>query len=140
MKKRVIFVALLMMSLILAINGVNATTTITDNFVNMSGNVTTTGNVSASYFIGNGSLLTGISNYILKYALGNFNGALYTTGADSSLSDSNALFQILGSDGTPRMQIQNGGTEQASFIARSFMIVNQNNTRLNQSQNNLCSE
>lgn len=82
----------------------------------------------------------GGSSYLSKYSSGNFNGSLYTTGANSSLSNSNSIFQIIGSDGTPRFQVQNGGDNQASFIARSFMIVNQNDTRLNQSQNNLCSE
>ena len=168
--------------LVFLIGLVSAITTITDDSASLTGNITTTGNVTSNYFIGDGSLLTGITgdnsswnesyadtlyadisvtggnsswnqtfadtlyaaigstSYISLWTLGNFGGSLYTTGADSSLSDSNSLFQVIGSDGTPRFQIQNGGTEQASFIARSFMVVNQNNTRLNQSQNNLCSE
>ena len=154
----------------------SAITTITDDSAILTGNVT------SNYFIGNGSLLTGITgdnsswnesyantlyadisvtggnsswnqtladtlyaaigstSYISLWTIGNFIGSLYTTGANSSASDSNSLFQVIGSDGTPRFQVQDGGSEQASFIARSFMVVNQNNTRLNQSQNNLCSE
>nr|MDA3837276.1 hypothetical protein [Nanoarchaeota archaeon] len=88
------------------------------------------------------TLYAGIGNisYVSKYTSGSFNGSLYTVGADPIVSDSNSIFQILGNDGTPRFQIQNGGNEQANFIARSFMVVNQNDTRLNQSQNNLCSD
>ncbi len=85
------------------------------------------------------TFVTIANQYIYKWSTGNFVGALYTYGTDPS-SDSNAIFQTIGSDGTPRFQVQDGGTNQASFIARSFMVVNQNNTRLNQSQNNLCSE
>ncbi|NQU85535.1 MAG: hypothetical protein HQ541_07225 [Mariniphaga sp.] len=107
----------------------------------MSGNITTDGNVTAAYFSGDGSLLTNIVSYISKWATGNFNGSLYTTGADSTLSDSNSLFQIISDTrGTPQFQIQDGGANQASFIARSFMIVKQNNTLLNMSQNNICSD
>jgi len=98
------------------------------------------GAVTATSFIGDGSQLSGIASFISKYNAGSFNGSLYTINSDPALSDSNSIFQVLGSDGTPRFQIQDGGDEQASFIARSFMVVNQNNTRLNQSQNNLCSE
>ncbi len=78
--------------------------------------------------------------YIDKYTTGNFEGSLYTQKTDSSLSNSNSLFQVISDTrGTPQFQIQDGGPSQASFIARSFMIVNQNNTLLNLSQNNLCS-
>ena len=113
----------------------SATTQVFDNLIN------TTGNITGSYFIGDGSLLTGISSsYLSKWTTGNFEGSLYTTGPDSSLSDSNSLFQVLGSDGTPRFQVQNGGDEQASFITKNFLVINQNNTLLNQSQNNLCSD
>jgi len=193
---------------------VAAATTITDNSVNMSGNITTTSNVSASYFVGDGSLLTGVNNsnsttwwssvsswlsgwlvnnagvlefndtklndtidsrdsdttydfqcsagqfvknltsggsyvcdtpaggssYLSLYSSGNFNGSLYTTSADPSASDSNSIFQVIGSNGAPQFQIQNGGDSQASFVARSFLVVNENATRLNQSQNNLCSD
>ncbi len=82
----------------------------------------------------------GGSEYVSLYSSGNFNGSLYTTGADPTASDSNSIFQVIGSSGVPRLQIQNGGAGQASFIARSFLIVNENTTRLNQSQNDLCSE
>ena len=82
----------------------------------------------------------GGSGYISLYSSGNFNGSLYTTGADPTASDSNSIFQILGSSGFPQFQIQNGGSGQASFVARSFLVVNENTTHLNQSQNNLCSE
>nr|MDA3836398.1 hypothetical protein [Nanoarchaeota archaeon] len=88
------------------------------------------------------TLYAGIGNisYVSKYTSGNFNGSLYTVGAEPNLSDSNSIFQVLGADGTPRLQIQDGENGQASFIARSFMVVNQDDTRLNHSQNNLCSD
>jgi len=79
--------------------------------------------------------------YIRKYSSGNFTGSLYTYNSNSSQSDSNSLFQVISDTrGTPQFQVQDGGPEQASFIARSFMIVNQNNSLLNSSQNNICSE
>ena len=84
--------------------------------------------------------VTCTNGYIQKYASGVFNGSLYTTQMNSTGSDSNALFQVISDTrGTPQFQVQNGGVEQASFITRSFMVVNQNNTLLNDSQNNLCS-
>jgi len=68
-----------------------------------------------------------------------FNGSLYTYGTNSSLSDSNALFMVMSDTrGVPQFLVQNGGEYQASFITRSFMVVNQNNTLLNSSQNNDC--
>jgi hypothetical protein len=140
------------------INSVNTTANIkslVDNtYLNLSGtnanqninisiyNLTTSnvfGKLNASY-IQNAPWLIENQTYISKYSSGNFNGSLYTTGANSSLSVSDSIFQVIGSDGTPRFQVQNGGDNQASFIARSFMVVNQNNTRLNQSQNNLCQD
>lgn len=160
----------LLFSFILIISLVGASTTVNDEYI------TTTGNVTAGYFFGDGSNLNVNSStwwssvsswlagwflnnagvlefnetklnasiesktHISKLSSGNFIGSLVTTGADSTLSDSNSIFQVVGSDGTPRFQIQNGGSEQASLLARSFIVVNQNNTRLNRSQNNLCSE
>ncbi|NCN87083.1 hypothetical protein GW932_04570 [archaeon] len=106
-------------------------------------NLTTTGNITAAYLFGNGSGITGLTSstqYISKYSSGNFTGSLYTTGANSSGSVSDSIFQVIGSDGTPRFQVQDGGDNQASLIARSFLVVNQNSTRLNQSQNNLCQD
>ena len=82
------------------------------------------------------------AGFFNKYTSGNFNGSLYNDVqfADSTASDSNSLFQIVSDTRrTPQFLIQNGGPSQASFIARSFMIVNQNNTRLNSSMNNICS-
>jgi hypothetical protein len=85
------------------------------------------------------NLSNSYGGYIDKYSVGNFVGSLYTQNTDSSLSDSNALFTVISDTrGTPQFQIQNGGPFQASFIARSFMVVNQNNTLLNSSQNNDC--
>jgi len=79
------------------------------------------------------------NNYIKKYATGNFNGSLYTTGANSTSSLSNSLFQVISDTrGTPQFFVQDGGPYQASFITRSFLVVNQNNTLLNSSQNNDC--
>ena len=79
--------------------------------------------------------------FIDKYKSGNFQGSLYTQKSDSSLSDSNSLFQVISDTrGTPQFLVQDGGSEQASFITRSFMIVNQNNTLLNSSQNNRCQD
>ena len=208
MKKKGVLLAIMFLFLFLFINIVFASTTVTDDLINTSGNVT------ATYFSGDGSLLTDINNsnsttwwsslsswlsgwfvnnagtlefnetklnitidardsdtsynfqcstgqfvknltnsgsyvcdtpaggsgYISLYASGNFNGSLYTTGTDPTASDSNSIFQIIGSNGAPQFQIQNGGDGQASFIARSFLVVNENATRLNQSQNNLCSD
>lgn len=115
-------VDLFFLGMILLVGFVAATTTITDD------EIVTTGNITFA------------NNFLKRFYIGNFLGSLYALGGDSSLSNSNSLFQVIGDDGTPRFQIQNGGDYQASFIARSFMVVNQNNTRLNQSQNNLCSE
>jgi len=96
------------------------------------GNVTINGNLTL-----NGTIFGG---YIEKYTTGNFIGSLYTSKANSSSSDSNSLFQVISDTrGTPQFLVQDGGPIQASFIARSFMVVNQNNTLLNSSQNNLCS-
>ncbi|MBR9683418.1 hypothetical protein GOV03_02660 [Candidatus Woesearchaeota archaeon] len=117
-----------------------ATTTLTDSSITTSGDATAAGNITADYFLGNGSQLTGIDIYLSKYNNGVFNGSLYTKGSNGSSSDSNSLFQVIGDDGSPRFQIQNGGNEQASFIARSFIVVNQNDTLLNSSQNNICSD
>jgi len=80
-----------------------------------------------------------INGYVAKYDSGNFIGSLYTAEADSTLSDSTSLFQVVSDTrGTPAFQVQNGGPYQASFITRSFMVVNQNNTLLNSSINNDC--
>ena len=99
---------------------------IVDENVNIGGNLTVDGEI--------------FGGYIEKYLSGNFIGSLYTSRANSTGSDSNAIFQVMSDTrGTPQFQVQNGGVEQASFIARSFMVVNQNNTLLNSSQNNLCS-
>jgi len=84
---------------------------------------------------------TAFSTEINTYSSGNFIGSIYTSGTDSSSSDSNALFMVMSDTrGTPQLSIQDGGPNQASFIARSFMVVNQNNTLLNSSQNNVCSD
>ena len=83
------------------------------------------------------------AGYFDVYTTGNFNGSLYAVPVwvDSSASDSNSLFQVISDTrGTPQFQIQDGGANQASFITRSFMVVNQNNTLLNSSQNNICSD
>jgi len=53
---------------------------------------------------------------------------------------SDTLFEIMGTRGVPQFLVQNGGSNQASMIVRSFLVVNQNNTLLNQSQNNLCGD
>lgn len=88
--------------------------------------------------IGDGEIRGG---FIDRYDAGNFTGSLYSSGANSSLSDSNSLFAIISDTrGTPQFMIQDGGPSQASFITRSFMVVNQNNTLLNSSQNNVCSD
>ena len=77
--------------------------------------------------------------YINKYFYGNFNGSLYTVGSNSSANPSNALFMVISDTRwTPQFLVQDGGPWQASFIARSFIVVNQNNTLLNSSQNNDC--
>jgi len=99
-----------------------------DNFVG--------GNFSGDYFNVQGEIRGG---FIDRYDSGNFNGALYTSGTNSSLSSSNSLFQVQSDTrGTPQFLVQDGGAYQASFITRSFMVVNQNNTLLNSSQNNDC--
>jgi len=73
---------------------------------------------------------------------GTFNGSIYTIGTNSSLSDSNALFMVMSDTrpGVPQFLVQNGGDSQASLIVRSFLVVNQNNTLLNMSQNNICGD
>ena len=82
-----------------------------------------------------------LSRFINKYAFGDFNGSLYTLNSNSSANYANSLFQVISDTrGTPQFQVQNGGPEQASFIARSFLVVNQNNTLLNSSQNNICGD
>jgi len=70
----------------------------------------------------------------------NTTGAVYIRGTDSNLSLSNALFVVESDsrDGTPQFLIQDDGEYQASFITRSFMVVNQNNTLLNSEQPNDC--
>jgi len=78
--------------------------------------------------------------YLRYYNDGVYNGSLYTYGANGSLSLSNSLFQVLGDEGSPRLQVQNGGIEQAGLLVRSWIVVNQNNTRLQQAQNNLCGD
>jgi hypothetical protein len=71
----------------------------------------------------------------------NYTGAVYITGTNSSLSESNALF-VVQSDtragNPPQFMVQDGGPYQASFITRSFMVVNQNNTLLLSNQSNDC--
>lgn len=118
-----------------------------DRWVNKTGD-TMTGNLTVNGIIsGNGSGLTSIpqssitNGYVQLRSAGNiFNGSLYTYGANGSLSLSNSLFQVLGDEGSPRLQVQNGGTEQAGLLVRSWIVVNQNNTRLQQAQNNLCGD
>ena len=119
--------------------------TVTGNF-NVTGNATVSGtsfkvnNKEVCLADGTNCQPSNGSGYVSLYSSGNFNGSLYTAGADSTASSSNSIFQVIGSDGTPRFQVQNGGDGQASFVAKSFLVVNQNSTRLNQSQNNLCSD
>lgn len=84
----------------------------------------------------NGDIFGG---FLDRYSSGNFVGSLYASGANSTGSESNSLFQIKSDTrGTPQFQVQDGGPFQASFITRSFMVVNQNNTLLNSSQNGDC--
>ena len=66
---------------------------------------------------------------------------MFTRQTNSSASDSNSLFQVISdTKWTPQFQVQNGVNGQASFIVGNFIVVNQNNTLLNSSQNNLCSD
>jgi hypothetical protein len=124
---------------------------IVDSWIKITGNLNVTGNATVTgtslkvnnqeVCLADGTNCQGTNvSYVSLYSSGNFNGSLYTTGANSSASDSNSIFQVIGSDGTPRFQVQDGGDNQASFISRSFLVVNQNSTRLNQSQNNLCGD
>ena len=86
-----------------------------------------------------GGLIRG--GFLDRYDSGVFNGSLYTNNAISTNSISNSLFQVISDTrGTPQFQIQNGGANQASFIARSFLVVNQDNALLNSSQNGICSD
>lgn len=60
---------------------------------------------------------------------------------NENVRDSDTLFEIISDTrGTPQFLVQDGGDSQASFITRSFMVVNQNNTLLNLSQNNKCGD
>ncbi len=108
-------------------------------------NVTANASVECLYingdYICNWSEVNGTgSNYIDKYDSGNFTGSLFTKNTNSSLSDSNSLFQVVSDTrGTPQLLVQDGGANQASLMVRSWLVVNQNNTLLNSSQNNLCS-
>jgi len=100
-------------------------------------------NISSDLFIGNASGLFGLnkSGFIDIYTSGNFNGSLYTVPGflNSSASSSRSLFQVVSDTrGTPQFQVQNGGPFLASFITRSFIVVNQNNSLLNSSMNNDC--
>jgi len=106
-----------------------------------TGNYTFQNNLTILENLGVSGLIRG--GFIDRYEAGNFNGSLYTNNAESQRSSNaaNSLFQVISDTrGTPQFMIQNGGPSQASFIARSFLVVNQNNTLLNNSQNNICSD
>ena len=103
------------------------------------------GHIAYSH-VSNGKLQTHINTDSIHvpigiYTTGNFNGSMFTRQTNSSASDSNSLFQVISdTKWTPQFQVQNGVNGQASFIVGNFIVVNQNNTLLNSSQNNLCSD
>lgn len=122
-----------------------------------SGDVFILGDLRVDYFYASGAYLTDLNvsgdvdvaglirgGFIDRFDSGFWDGSLYTQNTSSSSNNNNALFIVMsdtrGDKDIPMFQVQDGGVGQASFITRSFMVINQNNTLLNSSQNNLCSD
>jgi len=66
---------------------------ITDTYINLNENVSVSGNVTADYFFGNGSQLTGLDFAKYQFGANNFNGSgdLTTTGNIEGTGTANVL-------------------------------------------------
>ena len=72
---------------------------------------------------------------------GRFNTSTLSSYNDSTVNTNNRLLEVISDTrGTPQFMVQDGGPSQASLMVRSWLVVNQNNTLLNQPQNNVCSD
>jgi len=115
-------------SLISRINGLFVQDIDFNGTISGSGNITTTGNVTADYFMGNGSLLTGISTSSYDDAW--INGTIYnTTDVDEINTSMKNYVDWVNTTNT-------GGTDTDTFVANYSQFLENNESLTNYIESN----